>query len=221
MIQMPELSPAVELWSVREAMAALRAGLGRAGFEQSSYLAEAGVFGERFVRGSHTFVRREDVETLVRRPLYDLKTLATAPSLAGMAGALILRQRPLTPEPDPTTATRPFFGIHADIADTADPDLRRDVDDSIREYWGISAARRAAIESHIATFGFCPLLVTIGKWCLTGRDIVALAVCPEDGYAPGRVSLTVRPPGDWLADLRRCWVDSGSGPSAIWWSRQA
>lgn len=215
-----DLATEVGMYSARDIQALLRDKLGQAGIDQVGYLGAAGVFGTSYVSGGGgTYHEKKIVDSLMAKPNYRRSDLNSVPSLRPVGGALILRQLPLT-RVDLEDTTRPFFGTHAALFDEESGPLRKAADDALRQYWRIAPARRSDIWQHIAEYGYCPLVVSVGKWCLGGRNIIGMSL-PESGPGKGRVVFDLQDASEWVADLRHTWLDSGNGPAALWWSRDS
>ncbi|NNG20149.1 hypothetical protein HJ590_11320 [Naumannella sp. ID2617S] len=214
-----EASRSTRLYSTRDVQQRLKDTHGQAGMEQVSYLAKSGILGPVYVSGGSTSFESTLVDKLLDRPSYTLTDLDGLASLSEVDGALILRQLPLTVVDDPEVEDRPFFGTHARLFDLdRQDDRRRALDEATRKFWRIAPSRRSSIWKHIAEHGFCPLIVTIGKWCLGGRNIKALHEVESGPYA-GRVCFDIGDASDWAHDVTHTWIDPGSGASAVWWTR--
>ncbi|MEL4356708.1 MULTISPECIES: hypothetical protein [unclassified Luteococcus] len=209
----------VEAYSVRETTSLLQQKLGRTTALQVSYLGEAGVFGEYYESAAGICYSKARVDERLKAPFRDLTTLAELRELAEIGGALILRQRGAVP-PESTADERAFYGTHIDIFDTPSGPLHEAIDDATRMYWPVSPRRRVQILQVIQQHGFCPLIVTVGKFCLGGRNITELTEVPGGRHGAGRIAFTVTDPGSWVAPLKHTWIDSGGGPATAWWSLQ-
>lgn len=207
------------IYSTREVQQILRSAHGQAGLEQVSYLARAGVLGQTYTSGGSTLFDAKHVDELVKRPLSTLDDLCNLKSMQPVDGALVIRQLPLTPADDPVEEARPFIGTHAALFDLPQTDDRRQaLDEATRQCWRLAPRRRSNVWQHIAEHGYCPLIVTIGKFCLGGRDIHSLHVI-ESGPYTGRVAFEISDAGAWVDDVRHTWLDAGTGPSIAWWQR--
>lgn len=208
----------VVTYSVRDVMLRMREVLGAAGLEQVRYLADGGVLGPKLTNGSGCFFVAEHVEALLRRPRRRLADLSGVRSLDGLDGAVVLRQLPLARIENPADQ-RWFYGTHADLFDRVTGEARRALDESTGRYWRLSIGRRADIWQQIANRGFCPMIVTLGKWVVGGRNITGLSTAGQGQPYPGRAIFDLADPGEWITDLRHTWLDSGNGPAILWWSR--
>lgn len=200
--------------------------------DMSNRLADAGVLGREYRQdyeaGSANADRKQNrmfaadrIHELAAQPVVDLGDKTWRDVMDGCDLVLILRMLPAGGfEHRFSTDDREFRGAHQDLVDSTDPAARATSDDALRMYWKVSPTRRAQMLQRIADHRPVRLVVTVAKRVLAGRDITGLdsARMAPDVEQAHRVAMTVTPAGDWFAPLRNTWLQSGQGPSTIWWN---
>lgn len=173
-------------------------------------LADAGLFGHPFEGKFGRAFDEQLIHDLAAAPEHGPDFLATVPSLARFPSVLILRMGQLTPVDEPD---RDFIGFHAALPAAKEPAVREAAEDAIRRWWPLSPARRQHIEAVTAARGVVPVVVSVAKRVVAGREITGI-----DRMEAGRFAFHMRR-AHWEKEVVGTWLNSGRGSSTIWWDR--
>lgn len=187
---------------------------------QTRQLVRAGVFGPGYVGTFGRAFERSVVDDLGRQPeRTPAEVFPTA--LEGYQHALVLRMHGLTPVRE---THRHFIGTHVALIDATQPEIRRAANDAIRMHWRISEKRRGLVSRIVNSGGRVPLIVTVAKRVIGGREIVGIdhpaeaAAARDDGIV-NRTAFAIESPGPWFDTVAGTWLNSGRGPAEIFWDR--